>query len=74
MFLCIYIVTCLLGFGSSAILAVDPADYLEDSEALIEEQQKRGKILLLSTYVLHLIALICVSFVKEDLKRLNYQN
>ena len=73
MFLFIEIGNCIVSFLFTAILDVDLADYQESSEALTQGLKKRVKICFIMIYVLVIISFSCVYFVKEDLKRLNYQ-
>ena len=57
----------------TGILDINPQSY-DTSEVLITERQHRVRICLYSFFVLGAIALVCFSFVDQDLKRLNFKN
>lgn len=59
--------------GYTGILDINPQNY-DTSEALISEKQHRVKICLYCFFVMGAVALICFSFIEQDLKRLNFKN
>lgn len=61
-----------LSFSYTAIFDTNPQNF-ESAEAVLLERQRKANICMVLLFLLPIMALVCVSFVKEELKRLNYK-
>ena len=63
---------CIQAISYSAIVDVDPNDY--ETEALLTEARRyRIGYVLIPIFLVLVVSFVCMLFVKEDLKRLQYK-